>query len=58
MRALVNDLTERNGPDSAADLVIALAGLHVAALDSLARRTGTALEHLVDELELQQLEGI
>jgi hypothetical protein len=42
MRAVLDDLAQRNGAEYLADLVIVLARARFAALDDLARATGTA----------------
>lgn len=58
MTEFVADLVERNGPDAAAELAIALARQHFVALDAAAQAINLPVEALLDALELEQMENI
>jgi hypothetical protein len=58
MRAVLDDLVQRNGAGSLAELVIVLARSRFAALDDLARATGTGTAELLDTVEAKALEGL
>ena len=58
MRAVMDDLVQRNGAGYLAELVIVLARARFAALDDLARATGTWAEELLDVVEIEALEGL
>ena len=57
MRAVLDDLVQRNGPGYLAELVIVLARARFAALDDLARTTGSTAAQLLDLTEVEALEG-
>lgn len=57
MHAIIEDLMRRNGADYLAELVIVLARDRFIALDDFARVTGTSTDQLLNELELEALEG-
>jgi len=52
------DLVERNGPDAATDLVIALARQHLIALDMLATKLNVPTGQLLNALEVAQMESL
>ena len=58
MRAVLDDLVQRNGAGYLAELVIVLARARFAALDDLARATGTGTAELLDAVEAKALEGL
>jgi hypothetical protein len=58
MRAVLGDLAQRNGAGYLAELVIVLARARFAALDDLARATGTGTAELLDAAEVEALEGL
>jgi hypothetical protein len=57
MHEVLNDLVERNGTGYLTELVIALAREGFIALDELARATGTSTAQLLDNVEIEALEG-
>lgn len=58
MHAVLDDLSQRNGPDYLAELVIVLARARFVALDDLARVTGGSTAELLDAAEVLALEGL
>ncbi|WP_395405685.1 hypothetical protein ACHMXB_22370 (plasmid) [Arthrobacter sp. UC242_113] len=58
MREVLDDLVQRNGAGYLTDVVIALARTGYIALDELARATGTSTAELLDEVEVDVLEGL
>lgn len=58
MRAVLDDLAERNGTEYLAELAIALARAGFIALDELARATGNSTAELLDAVEVDILEGL
>ena len=58
MRAVLDDLAQRNGAEYLAELVIVLARARFAALDDLARATGTGTVELLDAVEVEALERL
>jgi hypothetical protein len=58
MQAVLDDLAQRNGAGSLAELAIALARTGFIALDELARVTGNSTADLLDAVELDALEGL
>lgn len=58
MRAVLNGLSQRNGPEYLAELVIVLARARFIALDDLARATGSSTAELLDAVEVLALEGL
>ncbi|MBT2555915.1 hypothetical protein [Arthrobacter sp. ISL-5] len=58
MREVLDDLVQRNGTGYLAQLVIVLARARFAALDDLARATGTDTAELLDAVEIVALEGL
>ncbi|MBT2523418.1 hypothetical protein [Arthrobacter sp. ISL-28] len=58
MHAILDDLVQRNGPGSLAELAIVLARARFAALDDLARATGADTAELLDMVEIEALEGL
>ncbi len=58
MHNVLDDLAQRNGPGYLAELVIVLARARFIALDDLARNTGTSTARLLDEAEVEALEGL
>jgi hypothetical protein len=58
MHTVLDDLVQRNGPEYLAELVIVLARARFIALDDLARATGTTTAQLLDETEVEELEGL
>lgn len=58
MRAVLDDLVQRNGAGYLTELVIVLARARFAALDDLARTTGTGTAELLDAVEANALEGL
>jgi hypothetical protein len=57
MSEYVADLVERNGPNTATELAIALARQHFIALDTLARQLNVPAAQLLDALEAELLES-
>ena len=55
MTDFVAGLVDRNGPDAATDLVIALARQHFTILDAAAQAINLPVNALLDALELEQL---
>ncbi|MBT2520857.1 hypothetical protein [Arthrobacter sp. ISL-28] len=58
MHAILDDLVQRNGTGYLAELAIVLARARFAALDDLARATGTDTAELLDSVEIEALEGL
>jgi Tat protein secretion system quality control protein TatD with DNase activity len=58
MHTVLDDLVQRNGPEYLAKLVIVLARARFIALDDLARATGTNTAQLLDQAEVEALEGL
>jgi hypothetical protein len=58
MREVLDDLVQRNGAIYLAELVIVLARARFAALDDLARATGTSATELLDAVEIEALESL
>lgn len=58
MTAFVADLVERNGPEAAAELAIALARQHFIILDAAAQAINLPVDALLDALELEHMENI
>jgi hypothetical protein len=58
MHAVLDDLSQRNGPEYLAELIIVLARARFYALDDLARATGSLTAELLDAAEVQALEDL
>lgn len=58
MAELVAQLVQRNGPDTAAELAIALARQHFTILAAAARAINVPVEDLLAALELEQLANL
>jgi hypothetical protein len=58
MHAVLDDLSQRNGAEYLAELVIVLARSRFIALDDLARATGGSTAELLDAAEVLALEGL
>jgi hypothetical protein len=58
MHVVLDDLSQRNGAEYLAELVIVLARARFIALDDLARATETTTGQLLDEAEVEELEGL
>ena len=58
MRAVLDDLAQRNGAEYLAERAIALARAGSIALDELARATGNSTAELLDAVEVDTLEGL
>lgn len=58
MHTVLDDLAQRNGLGYLAELVIVLARARFIALDDLARTTRTSTAQLLDEAEVEALEGL
>lgn len=58
MHAVLDDLVQRNGAGYLAELVIVLARARFIALDDLARTTRADTAKLLDEAEVEALEGL
>lgn len=57
MHEVLDDLIQRNGTGYLAEVAIALARSGFIALDELARATGTSTAELLDNVEVEALEG-
>jgi hypothetical protein len=58
MHAVLNDLSQRNGPEYLGELAIVLARARFIALDDLARATRVSTAELLDAAEIQALESL
>jgi hypothetical protein len=58
MSEYIADLVERNGPNIATELAIAVARQHFIALDTLARQLNVPAAQLLDALEAELLESL
>lgn len=58
MTDFISDLEERNGPDAAVGLAIALARQHFITLDVLAKDRNVSAAQLLDVLEVDQMEQL
>ncbi|MBT2538970.1 hypothetical protein [Arthrobacter sp. ISL-69] len=58
MRAVLNDMAQRNGPEYLAELAIALARAGFVALEELAKVTGNSTAELLARVELEALEDL
>jgi hypothetical protein len=58
MKAVLDDLAQRNGPGYLVELGIALARTGFIAFDELARATGNSTAELLDAVEIDALESL
>jgi hypothetical protein len=58
MHAVLDDLSQRNGPEYLAELVIVLARARFIAVDDFARATSGSTAELLDAAEVHAVEGL